>query len=204
MYLSRIELDEKNALTRRDLTNMQRYHGWLEHCFPDEFVKHVRTRKLWRIDTLQGHKYVVLLSSARPDLYMLEKYGVHGTAKTQSYDTLLSKVQVGQRFRFRITLNPTRCNSNGSRVPDTTIDRQKENFAKKAVAHGFSLDDCECIQARRVPLSHKGAHMVHLYQTEFEGILQVQDADLFRSALLAGIGHEKAYGCGLLTIMSAN
>ena len=34
----------------------------------------------------------------------------------------------------------------------------------------------------------------------FEGVLTVTDADAFRNALVNGIGREKAYGMGLLTI----
>lgn len=34
----------------------------------------------------------------------------------------------------------------------------------------------------------------------FEGVLAVTDVDLFRIALRNGIGHAKAYGCGLLTL----
>ena len=34
----------------------------------------------------------------------------------------------------------------------------------------------------------------------FEGRLKVEDADVFKDALVNGIGREKAYGMGLLTI----
>ena len=37
----------------------------------------------------------------------------------------------------------------------------------------------------------------------YEGMLTVTDAELFRQALTQGIGREKAYGMGLLTIMRA-
>ena len=36
---------------------------------------------------------------------------------------------------------------------------------------------------------------------EYEGVLEVTDADLFRAALTEGIGRGKAYGLGLLTVM---
>lgn len=37
----------------------------------------------------------------------------------------------------------------------------------------------------------------------YEGILQVTDAELFRKALTDGIGREKAYGMGMLTVVHA-
>ena len=35
----------------------------------------------------------------------------------------------------------------------------------------------------------------------FEGMLKVTDAELFRKTLREGIGKEKAYGCGLMTVL---
>jgi CRISPR system Cascade subunit CasE len=34
----------------------------------------------------------------------------------------------------------------------------------------------------------------------FEGVIEITDAESFRSTLVQGIGREKAFGCGLLTI----
>ncbi len=42
---------------------------------------------------------------------------------------------------------------------------------------------------------------VTLRTATFEGELTVTDVDLFKKALVEGIGREKAYGCGLLTII---
>ena len=38
---------------------------------------------------------------------------------------------------------------------------------------------------------------------DFSGHLQVVDADALRRALFAGVGHAKAFGCGLLLVRSA-
>ena len=34
----------------------------------------------------------------------------------------------------------------------------------------------------------------------FEGILEISDEEVFKQTLVDGIGREKAYGCGLLTL----
>lgn len=34
----------------------------------------------------------------------------------------------------------------------------------------------------------------------FEGVLTITEAELFRKALIDGIGRAKAYGCGLMTL----
>ena len=41
---------------------------------------------------------------------------------------------------------------------------------------------------------------VRILEVAFEGRLKVEDADVFKDALVNGIGREKAYGMGLLTI----
>ena len=42
---------------------------------------------------------------------------------------------------------------------------------------------------------------VRLSQAAFEGVLQVKDAELFRHALIQGIGRKKAYGFGMMTVI---
>ena len=44
------------------------------------------------------------------------------------------------------------------------------------------------------------AQKVHILQAAFEGKLKVEDTTAFKDALVNGIGREKAYGMGLLTI----
>lgn len=49
----------------------------------------------------------------------------------------------------------------------------------------------------------KGAQgkRVTLARAQYDGILRVTDADALRHALTCGIGHGKAFGCGLLTLV---
>lgn len=49
MYLSRVELDPHNRHTMQALSKLNQLHGAVESAFPFE-----RTRKLWRIDSLNG------------------------------------------------------------------------------------------------------------------------------------------------------
>ena len=106
MYLSRVELDARNRQKIRDLTHVGAYHSWVENSFPEEEKRGERSRKLWRLDTLHGKKYLLVLSESEPDLEELEKYGVYGTAQTKSYDAFLRNIQAGKLYRFRAVLNP--------------------------------------------------------------------------------------------------
>jgi CRISPR system Cascade subunit CasE len=45
---------------------------------------------------------------------------------------------------------------------------------------------------------------VHLRTATYDGLLDVTDPDALRRTLTGGIGHGKAYGCGLLTLARHN
>jgi CRISPR system Cascade subunit CasE len=49
----------------------------------------------------------------------------------------------------------------------------------------------------------KGAHgkTISLVRAQYDGVLRVIDPDALRHALVCGIGHGKAFGCGLLTLV---
>ena len=62
MILSRIALDTAKRPTMLALHNPSMFHGAVEQAFAS------RTgRRLWRVDTLQGERYLLLLSESAPD-----------------------------------------------------------------------------------------------------------------------------------------
>lgn len=208
MYLSRVELDINNRQKLKDLTHVGAYHSWVEDSFPDEKYHGVRTRKLWRLDELHGHTYLLVVSSSKPDLSRLEKYGVAGSAQTKNYDHYLSEIQNGKRYRFRAVLNPVHSVSDGSEArgrvfPEVTVSQQLSYLEKRAEPNGFRLipNEYTVTSRRYVLLKKAGQKTVRLSQAAFEGVLQVQDADLFRKALTQGIGRKKAYGFGMMTVI---
>ncbi len=74
-----------------------------------------------------------------------------------------------------------------------------------AARNGFAvLDDSLQVDAY---LQHRfprpGVKPIQLSTVDLSGALQVQDAERFRKALLAGVGHGKAFGCGLLLVRRA-
>ena len=73
MYLSRVAIDSHNRKKIRDLTHLGAFHNWIESSFPGEIEENVRSRKLWRIDRLQGKDYLLLVSEEKPDLTTKEQ-----------------------------------------------------------------------------------------------------------------------------------
>ena len=208
MYLSRVAIDSQNRRKIRDLTHLGAYHNWVESCFPEEYEERVRSRKLWRIDTLQGKKYLMIVSDKRPDIQNLEHYGIPGSAQTKSYNAFLDSIEVERLYRFRVTLNPVKSLSRGAGkrgrvVPEITAEQQMHFFESRADKLGFELvpDEYQIVERGWEPFRKQGQKMIRLSKATFEGILIVKNKDVFYHTLTEGIGKKKAYGFGLMTVI---
>lgn len=208
MYLSRVEIDVLDRRKIRDLTHLGAYHNWVETSFPDEISQDVRSRKLWRIDKINNHLYLLVVSEGKPDLNALEKYGVSGSAETKSYDKFLDSISKGRLYRFRVTLNPVRAVSQGEGkrgrvMPEVTAEQQLHFLESRAEGLGFKLipDEYQIVERGWEPFRKKGQRMIRLSKTTYEGTLKVTDEKLFYDTLTNGIGKKKAYGFGLMTVI---
>lgn len=205
MYISRVELDIYNRQKIRDLTHLGAYHNWVEQSFREE--SGVRSRKLWRLDKINDKKYLLLVSGEKPDLKLLEKYGVAGSAVTKDYDAYISKVKNGMKLRFRLVTNPVHAvpkdGKRGSEKPHITAEFQKKFFMDRTIKNGFEVNEDEVnIVERGFELLRKsGSKSVKVVKATFEGILTVVDEDKFKSVLENGFGKKKAYGFGLMTVI---
>ena len=146
MYLSRVQIDFLNRRKTKDLSHLGAYHNWVESAFRKFERDNERTRKLWRIDTLCGKKYLLILSNEKPDIQALEKYGIENSAQTKSYDKLIN-------------------------------------------SRDFKL------------LKKSNQRDIRISVVSYEGLLTVTNKDLFINSLILGIGREKAYGCGMITVI---
>lgn len=222
MYLSRVQIDVNNRAKIKDLNHLGAYHNWVEQSFPEEVQNSERLRHLWRIDDLAGKKYLLVLSKGKPDLQDLERYGVKGTAVTKSYDRFLNDIHTDQIMRFRLVANPTHAvtkkgESKHRIFPHVTVEQQRQWLVKKANNNGFSVVDeqqttddqmaltFDVVSREYQPLrrsqSSSSGRGARLSKVAFEGILRVTDESKFKNALIHGIGREKAYGMGLMTVI---
>lgn len=204
MYLTRMELDTAKRATVMALSSPNRIHGAVESAFAG------RERNLWRIDRLSGKTYLLLVSESKPDLRdAAEQFGTEQGWESRDYSPFLEKIQVGDRRRFRLTANPVVAKSagDGSRgrvLAHVTVEQQERWLAERAEKYGFSLsgEEFSVVNSSWVSLrkGREDGRIVTFREVTFEGILTVADAELFCSALKNGIGREKAYGCGMLTV----
>jgi CRISPR system Cascade subunit CasE len=206
MILTRVPIDRYNRKTLKALSSPNLFHGAVESSFEGE-----RKRNLWRIDNLNGQMYLLLLSETKPDLdSFCSQFGDEKCVpESANYDKLLDRIKAGDRFRFRLTANPTKSvksggGERGKVCAHITTDHQKKWLEEKAETNGFFVTEnsFDVTESRWYRFKKKNVKGVTLLSVTYEGILEVKDADLFRNALVHGIGREKAYGMGMLTVMS--
>lgn len=205
MYLSRVEIDDNNRQKTKDLTHLGAYHNWVESSFPNELAQNRRLRHLWRIDRLRGKRYLLIVSQEKPDLTKMQRYGVVNTAMTKDYQPFMEQIQNGDVMRFRLVANPT-YRTDGKVYPHITVEQQKNWLLAQIEKAGFVIPtdqagnySFEIVNRNWPVLYHK--RRVRLSRVAFEGKLRVIDAAKLRLALTNGIGREKAYGMGMLTVI---
>lgn len=218
MYLTRFTIDPVRRGARKLLASPQAMHAAVRGAFaaPEDHDR-PGARTLWRLDNdTRGDIHLYIVSPGQPDLaHLVEQAGIPGTGeawRTRPYNGLLATLEPGQRWAFRLTANP----SHSGRKTDEAKETQRFGLLRaaeqtkwlidRAARCGFAVPDQDDGEPnlkvhRRQALSfRRGAHTVTLTTATFDGLLQITDADAFRQALSLGIGHAKAYGCGLLTI----
>ena len=203
MYISQVFLDTRKHDTARALYNRNIMHGALERCFEGE-----RQHPLWRIDKRAGIYLVLVVSKTVPDFTnFISQFGVSGIQpQTKSYDAFLtSGIRQGEIMRFHITANPT-IKKNGKRIPLNLKRTEHQKYCAsdwikdRLLNHGAELItvDISAFESHKIRSEQKNIVMV---SADFDGYLKVIDRDKFEDALKNGIGHGKAYGCGMLSVM---
>jgi CRISPR system Cascade subunit CasE len=110
---------------------------------------------------------------------------------------VLGHVTVDQQTRWLLD----RAEANGFRIPGSAT---LTGDVARAVGDGGSVGDVDepavSLVGRDLQKFRRGEALVTLQKATFEGVLEVTDPTLLRSALVGGIGRAKGYGCGLLTL----
>lgn len=204
MYLSRLVLDPRNAMARRDLANPYDMHRTLVRAFALDEVQ-APPRFLWRLESgsVRDAPTVLVQSTPAGNWSALEQVAgyLRRPAETKTFD-LPAWVQPGASYRFRLVANPT-VTREGKRLGLVGEEAQTAWLHRQALRHGFQLD-AALVADSDVVCARKAAMPVSLQRACFEGLLTVLDASALSSALEAGIGPGKAFGFGLLSLARAS
>lgn len=220
-YFSRIALNRTRRGTRTLVTSPQAMHAAVRGSFAPSVDP---GRVLWRLDQKSTHDLeLYVVSGSRPDFTgLIEQAGwpEQGGWDCTDYGVFLGRLTRGQAWRYRLTANPVHARAGGENAtrghvtPHVTVGHQIEWLTQRSDGWGFRLpmlddgtDDgtvAVTVSNRHTASFRRGgngkAARVQITRATFEGVLEVTDADALRTALTAGCGRAKAYGCGLLTL----
>ncbi|WP_229403588.1 type I-E CRISPR-associated protein Cas6/Cse3/CasE [Micromonospora okii] len=220
MFLTRFQINPARRNARKLLSSPHAMHAAVRGAFATvEDYERADARTLWRLDTPgAATAYLYIASPGRPDLtHLVEQAGwpTTETWTTREYDGLLDSLRAGQGWAFRLTANPTHSGRKTADAKETQRfgylrePEQVDWLVDRAARHGFALASQHDgrpnlrLHRRQTQTFKRGMGTVTLTTATYDGLLQITDAGLFRRALTSGIGHAKAYGCGLLTLAPA-
>lgn len=205
MYLSKLILDPGHPHARRDLADAYEMHRTLCRAF-SPLADAPPKRFLWRAEYGDGRTdisgTVVLVQSAElgdwPGLPGYSEY-IRELRPNKKVD-LATLLQRGRRYRFRLSANPTVTRA-GKRFGLTQEAEQQAWLARQGERCGFHLlEAVRGSSARLVVRQHNKGNRISLQSVRFDGVLEVTDTGALRTALLAGIGHGKSLGLGMLSL----
>lgn len=215
MILTRTHLNKARAGARKLLGSPQAMHAAILAGFPPGTDA---GRVLWRLDDIESPAPVLyIVSRAAPDLAHVDEqagWPSRRMAESAPYDGFLSRLQAGQDWGFRVTVNPTHRVQRDGRsqvLGHVTVAQQTQWLANRGEAIGVRWSEPATHSAadpvpsftltgRSVRSFRRQAATVTMSTATFEGVLRIEDADRLRNALTQGIGRGKAYGCGLMTL----
>ncbi len=224
MFLHRIYIDPRSKEGRRDLANPYELHSTLCRAFSTPEKKCPEGEFLWRLEPesdRHGRPRVLIQSRSLPDWSRLGLQGWFAREPEPPIDLKerlrLDAVESGLRYRFRLRANPC-VTRQGKRLGLLNTEEQESWIYRQGEKNGFSLplfpslhqeEDFRrrvdvCISQEQMLRGRKRSeerNEISVFSVLFDGILMVTDPDKFRNSLMAGIGHGKSMGLGLLSVV---
>ena len=184
MYLSRVKLEPWNRKAAAALDN-----PWVMHGIVKCALSGSKDHPLWRVDELEGNRYLLLMSSEKPDKDVLtSQLSSEGGVFTKDYGAFLNRIDMGQRYFFRLAGNPVkRSKESGRIVPLAKMSEKRPGYRteegwieERGSACGFRTEYMK-ITARGTKHFFKKEHTtgkkraVTIHCVTYEGILEVTD-----------------------------
>lgn len=230
MFFTRFRMNPQKRGSLRLVASAQRMHATVLSAFPPDRAKSPQGRVLWRLDTPSRHEWTLyVVSPARPSMEQLQDecgWTQEPSWETAEYGPFLDQLRAGQGWSFRLTANPVRTTAGergtrGKVRPHVTVGQQQDWLVERAEKSGFRIPELvpdladkdgtavDPIPQVRVTRRDQDSFdkgeparrsTATITRAQFDGALEVIDAELLRTALTHGIGRAKAYGCGLMTL----
>ena len=206
MYLSRLTLNARHNRTKSELDRPYEMHRTLCNAWEDPKT----ARILWRPDRdTFGIVSVIVQSLTKPEWSSLDVPDEYLQAVDGPKTLILSALRENQRLRFRLRCRPCkRINTAGhpnfgKRKGLTAKKDILDWLRRKAAGNGFEVIDVafDRIYWQDSKGGTDGKPLIGA--VVFEGTLRVLDTEKFQLAIRTGVGPQKAFGFGLLSVAPA-
>ena len=209
MLLHKIHLNLCCKEVRRDIVDPYEMHSTLCRAFSKQDQKCAPSLFLWRLEpeTNAGGMPKVLIQSH--ELPEWTRIGVDDwlTDEPPSPINIRQKLKLnldtlskGTKFRYRLRANPS-VKSRGKRRGLYRPEEQDEWLVRQGSSNGFVLETIHHSQERMLTGKRRSGAPIRVFSVLYDGILKVEDPFLFIESVKNGIGHGKAMGLGLLSII---
>ncbi|MFE7520795.1 type I-E CRISPR-associated protein Cas6/Cse3/CasE [Streptomyces halstedii] len=211
----------KSLIDAQDMhrTVMSGFRGWVDDGSRDARAQ-MGVLSTWTLNLREARLSLVVQSLVPGDWSRLPRAALAGEPETLTLDRTFG---VGDTVDFRTVVNPVYSRppapgspekTRGTRVAHTRPDHVKSWFARRLQPSGepatapdgvtrlgadSRADDLAVRMLPRIssPAPHRGLRLV---RAEIRGTLTVTHPQSFVDALTKGLGHGRAYGCGLILV----
>lgn len=222
MMLSRLILNPLDREVRKMMADVGELHravlsGFASTEQPDARAHHGVLHRL-ETDERTGALVLMVQSRSIPDWQHWPRAWLAPMSEavaTRGLDDELAALRAGITCTFRLIANATRRvmtksgpdgeRRHGKRVPVRGQQGAEEWLIRKAAASGFELireGDNAVLEVRPEiqRVGRRRGERLTFDGVRYDGILRVVDAELFRKAIVDGLGPAKAYGYGMLSV----
>jgi CRISPR system Cascade subunit CasE len=201
MYLSKLNLNERDRIVQRDLSNAHKLHQRIMLAFPDE--QRDCPRDDWNILFRQEpDSNVVLVQSEIEPTWTKLPDGYLSDRAVKQVELEAVQFGLGRILQFRLRANPSKRDHQTKKT--IGLFHQSDQLAwleRQADRWGFTLHGVDVIPSPNVfGIKGNGSSPIRITTALYQGILEVKEPSQFLTAVQQGIGRGKSYGCGLLSI----
>lgn len=209
MLLHRLHLNLRSKEARRDLADPYQMHATLCRAFSPPDQKCLPGEYLWRLEPetdSSGNPRVLVQSRSKPDW---SRIGLRDWLAEEPMPGIelserlgLNALRPRAKFRYRLRANTSKTDIlTGKRLGLFKTAEQTDWLSRQGVIRGFSVLSAHLSQSGLLEGKRNAGGGIKVYAVLFDGVLETTDPAKFKQAVADGIGHAKAMGLGLLSVI---